>query len=81
MWAAQEIIDENDEKLRELKNDHGVEVYKAVTTALVEMNAYNPSGRYIIPELWNFQQGRKATLREGVSFILEKWKRMRKRKN
>jgi len=51
-----------------------------VTTALVEMNTYNPSGRYIIPELWNFQQGRKATLREGVSFILEKWKRMRKRK-
>lgn len=79
MWV-QEIIDENDDKLKDLKNQLGDEVYKAVTTALMEMNEYNPSGRYIIPELWNFKEGRKASLKEGVVFILNKWKPLRKRR-
>ncbi|GAB2299828.1 hypothetical protein Dimus_033880 [Dionaea muscipula] len=70
----QEIIDEGDEKLTSLKKEWGDEVYKAVTTALMEINEYNPSGRYIITELWNNQERRKATLQEGVSFILNKWK-------
>lgn len=79
MWV-QEIIDENDDKLKDLKNQLGDEVYKAVTTALMEMNEYNPSGRYIIPELWNFKEGRKASLKEGVVFMLNKWKPLRKRR-
>lgn len=79
MWV-QEIIDENDDKLKDLKNQLGDEVYKAVTTALMELNDYNPSGRYIIPELWNFKEGRKASLKEGVVFMLNKWKPLRKRR-
>lgn len=79
MWV-QEIIDENDDKLKDLKNQLGEEVYKAVTTALMELNDYNPSGRYIIPELWNFKEGRKASLKEGVVFMLNKWKPLRKRR-
>lgn len=79
MWV-QEIIDENDDKLKDLKNQLGDEVYKAVTTALMELNDYNPSGRYIIPELWNFKEERKASLKEGVVFMLNKWKPLRKRK-
>ncbi|CAN6556706.1 unnamed protein product [Malus baccata var. baccata] len=75
-----EIIDENDDKLKDLKNQLGDEVYKAVTTALMEMNEYNPSGRYIIPELWNFKEGRKASLKEGAVFLLSKWKPLRKRR-
>ncbi|KAA8543869.1 hypothetical protein F0562_021954 [Nyssa sinensis] len=39
-----EIIDEGDRKLKSLKNEYGDEVYEAVTTALTEMNVYNPSG-------------------------------------
>ncbi|XP_042485078.1 factor of DNA methylation 4-like [Macadamia integrifolia] len=67
----QEIIDEEDEKLKILKNDLGEEVYRAVTTALKEINDYNPSGRYIKSELWNFKEARKATLKEGVAYILK----------
>ncbi|XP_059628119.1 protein INVOLVED IN DE NOVO 2-like [Cornus florida] len=70
----QEMIDDDDEKLNSLKNEFGIEVYKAVTSALTEINEYNPSGRYIILELWNYSEGRKASLREGVAFILKQWK-------
>ncbi|KAF9613333.1 hypothetical protein IFM89_007062 [Coptis chinensis] len=41
----QEVIDEEDEKLQELKEEFGVEVYNAVVVALKEVNEYNPSGR------------------------------------
>ncbi|KAL6977489.1 hypothetical protein U1Q18_026288 [Sarracenia purpurea var. burkii] len=36
-----EIIDEEDMKLKSLKGELGDEVYEAVTTALTEMNEYN----------------------------------------
>ena len=65
-------MNDEDEKLEGLKKDYGEEVYKAVASALMEINEYNPSGRYIISELWNYQEERKATLREGVKFLLDK---------
>ncbi|CAJ1955714.1 unnamed protein product [Sphenostylis stenocarpa] len=75
---AKEVLDEEDEKLRTLKDDFGDEVYGAVTTALMEMNEYNPSGRYPIPEIWNSKEGRRASLKEGVSHLLRQWKLRRK---
>ncbi|CAH1430617.1 unnamed protein product [Lactuca virosa] len=69
----QELIDESDGKLEGLKRELGEEVYKAVITALREINEFNPSGRYIITELWNFAEGRKATLKEGASCLLKMW--------
>ncbi|KAF5727380.1 XH/XS domain-containing family protein [Tripterygium wilfordii] len=71
---AKEIINEEDENLKNLKEELGVDVYNSVITALAEMNEYNPSGRYIIRELWNYKEKRKATLKEGVLHILRQWK-------
>lgn len=70
----QEIIDDEDEKLKGLKNEMGEGVYKAVVTALTEINTYNPSGRYITSELWNYEEGKRATLQDGVKLLLVQWK-------
>ncbi|KAJ8566103.1 hypothetical protein K7X08_030580 [Anisodus acutangulus] len=71
----QAVIDDEDEKLKDLKKTYGEEVYKAVTTALTEINVYNPSGGYIISKLWNYKVGEKATLQDGVSILLNLWKK------
>ncbi|KAL3334304.1 hypothetical protein AABB24_030837, partial [Solanum stoloniferum] len=71
------VIDDEDEKLKDLKKNYGDEVCKAVTAALMEVNDYNPSGRYIISELWNYAVNKKATLEEGVTVLLNMWKKKR----
>ncbi|CAN4095992.1 unnamed protein product [Withania somnifera] len=71
----QAVIDDEDEKLKDLRRTYGEEVYKAVTTALTEINVYNPSGGYIISELWNYEAGEKATLQDGVTVLLDLWKK------
>ncbi|XP_022765145.1 protein INVOLVED IN DE NOVO 2 isoform X3 [Durio zibethinus] len=75
-----EVINDDDEKLRDLKYELGNEVYKAVTSAIKEINEYNPSGRYIISELWNYGEGRKATLQEGVIFLLKLWNNAKRKR-
>ncbi|CAN1148355.1 Protein INVOLVED IN DE NOVO 2 [Linum perenne] len=68
---ANEVIDDKDGKLQGLKDEVGEEAYEAVTSALMEINDYNPSGRYIVSELWNKKEVRRASLREGVTFLLD----------
>ncbi|KAA8539474.1 hypothetical protein F0562_026166 [Nyssa sinensis] len=70
----QEIIDEDDKKLKELRKEWGEDAYNAIAKALLELNEYNPSGRYVVPELWNFKEGRKACLKEVIQYITKQWK-------
>lgn len=60
--------------MRELKDEWGKEVYDAVATASLEMNEYNASGRYPVRELWNFKEGRQASLKEVMEYVLKKLK-------
>ena len=77
---SQEILNEDDKALRKLKEDWGDEIYDAVVTALKELNEYNASGRYIVPELWNFKEGRKATLKEVIAFSLNSMKKLKRKR-
>ena len=78
----QEIVDENDEKLEGLRSEYGEMVYKAVENALMELENYNSSGRYAVSEIWNWKEGRRASLKEAIQYItkqLKSFKRKRKR--
>ncbi|KAL2322141.1 hypothetical protein Fmac_026520 [Flemingia macrophylla] len=78
----QELINEDDQKLSSLKKDLGEEAYVAVVTALKELNEYrnsnhavtnlNSSVKSVIPELWNFKTGRRATLGEALNYIINR---------
>ncbi|KAM3694973.1 hypothetical protein ACB098_07G094600 [Castanea mollissima] len=74
---TQEIVNEEDEKLRNLIEELGDQVYAAVVTALKEMNEYNPSGRYVVSELWNLKEERQATLKEVISYMMKNIKALK----
>ncbi|KAL3523832.1 hypothetical protein ACH5RR_016666 [Cinchona calisaya] len=66
---CQEVVDAEDSKLKELRSRWGEAVYNAVANALLELNEYNPSGRYAVSELWNLKEGRKASLKEAIQCL------------
>ncbi|KAK1379033.1 XH domain-containing protein [Heracleum sosnowskyi] len=75
-----EVINPSDEMLKKLKEDWGNEIYEAVCKALLEMNEYNGSGRYVVPELWNKKEDRKATMKEVVSYIMNRLKTSKRKR-
>lgn len=70
----QGVVDEDDQKLRQLCKDYGDSVCNAVKAAMAELNEYNPRGRHTMNELWNFREGRKATTKEVVKYISDQLK-------
>ncbi|XP_048567557.1 factor of DNA methylation 2-like [Triticum urartu] len=66
-----EVIDDNDPRLSKLRLDYGDSVCNAVKDALRELNEYSPDKRRIMNEVWNFREGRKATMTEVITYILE----------
>uniref|UniRef100_A0A1J3JCG4 Factor of DNA methylation 1 n=1 Tax=Noccaea caerulescens TaxID=107243 RepID=A0A1J3JCG4_NOCCA len=77
---AKEVVAEEDDQLKKLKGEWGEEVHNAVKIALEEINEYNGSGRYTVPELWNFKVGRKATLKEVITFISKDMKTVKRKR-
>jgi hypothetical protein len=45
-----------------------------VKVTLTELNEYCPQGRHAVNELWNFREGKKATMAEVVKYIFEQLK-------
>ncbi|KAK4834804.1 hypothetical protein QYF36_000817 [Acer negundo] len=68
---TKEILNVEDERLKVLKEELGDEVYNGVTKALFERHEYNPSGGYAVPELWNFRDNRKATMKEVILHVVK----------
>ncbi|KAF4353746.1 hypothetical protein F8388_024315 [Cannabis sativa] len=77
---TEEIIDEEDESLRNLRKEWGETIYGTVVTGLKEIKEYNLNGRYIVPELWNFKEGRKATVKEVITFSLLNMKKLKRKR-
>jgi hypothetical protein len=66
--------------LKELKVC-GQGIYDVVVEALKEMDKYNSSGRTIVPELWNYKEGRKATIVEAIDCLKKKMREHEKAQN
>ncbi|RCV24637.1 hypothetical protein SETIT_5G101800v2 [Setaria italica] len=69
-----DVVNEDDPKLRQLWTEYGDNVCNAVKVTLTELNDYSPRGRHAVNELWNFREGRKATMAEVVKYIFEQLK-------
>ncbi|KAG9152927.1 hypothetical protein Leryth_012547 [Lithospermum erythrorhizon] len=77
---VESVIKEDDESLQKLKEEWGDDVYNSVTRSLKEVEDYNPSGRYPVPELWNFKDTRKATLKEVINYIFKQIKTAKRKR-
>lgn len=75
------MVDDEDEMLKGLKGEWGDEVYDAVVTALDELQEYNSSGCYPVPELWNFKENRKAKLEEVINCLFTQLKTLKRRRS
>ncbi|KAJ4819975.1 XH/XS domain-containing protein [Rhynchospora pubera] len=70
-------INEEDEKLQNLKKKLGDEACNAVVTALLEIHEHNPVQRCPVPVLWHFKEKRKASLEEAIRCTINCWKYQR----
>lgn len=55
--------------LMKLKNDLGVAVMQTVTTAFMEVEEYNASGRYPVYVAWDFRNNKRVLLKDLLAFL------------
>ncbi|KAL8480455.1 hypothetical protein ACS0TY_027111 [Phlomoides rotata] len=72
--SSKMVVKDEDEMLKGMRNEWGDEIYDAVVTALEEVQEYNSSGCYPVPELWNFKENRKAKLEEVINYLFTQLK-------
>ncbi|OMO59022.1 hypothetical protein CCACVL1_25154 [Corchorus capsularis] len=70
---VEEVIDADEERL--LRYNIGDDVFNAVTSAIKKLNENYQRGKYKFSELWNAKEERKATVAEGIGWLLEEWNR------
>ncbi|KAK4401547.1 Factor of DNA methylation 3 [Sesamum angolense] len=73
------ILDEEDQKLKNLRKELGKDAYEAMGTALMEGDAYSPRGMYPVLELCNYKEQRRATLKEAISYLIKQWSMLKKK--
>lgn len=78
-FLLQKLVDEDSVLLQCLRSQWGDEIYNAVTTAMKEQYEYNCSGLCPVAELWNFKRNRKATLEEGIRYIVRQRKTLKRK--
>ncbi|KAJ1282617.1 hypothetical protein BS78_03G065800 [Paspalum vaginatum] len=85
-WHPFKIVEVNgqtkqvvDAKLRALWMEYGDDVCEAVKTAVTEINEHNPSGAYVVWELWHLGEGRKATVSEALRELVRQLRRCKRR--
>jgi len=70
-------VNVDDDKLQELKRAWGSGAHDAVVNALMEMKQYGVlSDRSIAYELWNYKEGRRATMRECINYMSNQAKQL-----
>nr|PNR32310.1 hypothetical protein PHYPA_026436 [Physcomitrium patens] len=69
--TVQRIINKNDKFLKELNQNLGMEVLQTVTTALMEMEEYNASGRPLMAVAWDFRKNQQTSLKKVQLYFKE----------
>ncbi|TVU21927.1 hypothetical protein EJB05_31598, partial [Eragrostis curvula] len=75
-----QVVDDSDADLTRLREEYGEDVCNAVKVALAEINEHNPSGGFLMAELWNFSEGRRATVNEALKEVCRQLSKSRKRR-
>jgi len=72
------VVDDDDETLTQLRKKYGPVVANAVGAAALEIETWNPSGRYIVQMPWDFKANKKASLGLVFEHLVKTMKKVEK---